>query len=154
VLDMMPEGEEEVFSTGFHRVLREIDRYLANRTPTTEVAADVPTAAVLEVTRLLKGKGVVLIGGQRRPEAHEALKAAFGLKELVWFETREHESIDVFEPYVALVLLAIRWSSHSYGEVKRFCDRNGKPMVRLPGGYGVNQVAAQSLAQCSEQLGA
>src|SRR6185437_9473533 len=131
VLDMMPEGEEEVFSTGFHRVLREIDRYLANRTPTTEVAADVPTAAVLEVTRLLKGKGVVLIGGQRRPEAHEALKAAFGLKELVWFETREHESIDVFEPYVArpdvaLVILAIRWSSHSYGDVRKFCEEHGK----------------------------
>ena len=101
---------------------------------------------------------MVLIGGDRRPEAHEALKAALGLKELLWIETREHESIDKFEPYVArtevaLVLLAIRWSSHSFGEVKGFCDRYGKPMVRLPGGYSPNQVAAQILAQCSGQLG-
>ena len=63
----------------------------------------------------------------------------------------------MFEPYVArpevaLVLLAIRWSSHSFGDVKRFCDDHGKPMVRLPGGYGVNQVAAQILAQCGERL--
>ena len=117
-----------------------------------------PTAEVAEASRLLKGKCALMIGGVRRPESHEALKAAFGLKELVWFETREHESIDVFEPYVArpdvaLVLLAIRWSSHSFGDVKRFCDDHGKPIVRLPGGYGVNQVAAQILAQGSGRLG-
>jgi hypothetical protein len=51
------------------------------------------------------------------------------------------------------VLLAIRWSSHSFGDVKRSCDRHGKPMVRLPGGYSPNQVAAQILAQCSGRLG-
>jgi hypothetical protein len=86
------------------------------------------------------------------------LRTALGLKELFWIETREHESIDTFEPYiarpeVALVLLAIRWSSHSFGEVKRFCDRHGKPLVRLPAGYNPNQVALQILSQCSEQLG-
>jgi hypothetical protein len=52
-----------------------------------------------------------------------------------------------------LVLLAIRWSSHAFGDVKQFCDRHGKPLVRLPGGYSPNQVAAQILAQGSEQLG-
>ncbi len=51
------------------------------------------------------------------------------------------------------MLLAIRWSSHSFGDVKRFCDRYGKPMVRLPGGYSPNQVAAQVLMQVSGQLG-
>jgi len=38
--------------------------------------------------------------------------------------------------------------------VKGFCKRYGKALVRLPGGYNPNQVAAQILAQCSGQLGA
>ena len=44
------------------------------------------------------------------------------------------------------------WASHSYGEVKSFCEQYGKPLVRLPAGYSPNQVAAQILRQSSEQL--
>jgi hypothetical protein len=58
----------------------------------------------------------------------------------------------VARPDVALVLLAIRWSSHAFGEVRHLCDRHDKALVRLPAGYSPNQVAAQILAQCSEQL--
>ena len=76
----------------------------------------------------------------------------------MWIETKEHQSITAFEPAIAepelaLVLLAIRWSSHAFGDVKQYCDRHGKPLVRLPGGYSPNQVAVQILAQCSEKLG-
>ena len=143
---------------GFRLVLREIDRYLATRTPRSVAApAPEPTAEVREAARLLSGRSVVLIGGVRRPEAQGVLRAALGLEDLVWIETREHQSIRGFEatiarPDVALVLLAIRWSSHAFGDVAQFCDRHGKPLVRLPGGYSPNQVAAQILAQCSAQL--
>jgi hypothetical protein len=76
---------------------------------------------------------------------------------LVWIETKEHQAVDAFEPLiarpdVALVLLAIRWSSHAFGDVKQICDRHGKLLIRLPGGYNPNQVAAQILAQSSAQL--
>ncbi|MEZ6105837.1 MAG: hypothetical protein R3B96_06870 [Pirellulaceae bacterium] len=76
---------------------------------------------------------------------------------MIWIETREHQSIDGFEPYVAradvaVVLLAIRWASHSFGDVREFCERYQKPLVRLPGGYNANQVAAQILQQCSDRL--
>lgn len=116
-----------------------------------------PTAEVAEAARLLAGKGVLLIGGSRRREAEEALEKAFGLEELVWVETKEHQATSTFEPLiarpdVALVLLAIRWSSHAFGDVRQFCERHNKPLVRLPGGYNPNQVAAQVLAQCSAQL--
>lgn len=84
-------------------------------------------------------QNAALIGGVRLPEDHQALKAAVGLEDLVWFESRKHESIDVFEPYVArpevaVELLAIRWSSHSLGDLKKFCDLHSEPMVRPPGG--------------------
>jgi hypothetical protein len=99
----------------------------------------------------------VLIGGSRRREAQDSLKRALKLKELIWIETKEHQAVGTFESFVArrdvaLVLLAIRWSSHAFGDVKQLCDRHGKPLVRLPGGYNPNQVAAQILLQCSGQL--
>ncbi len=157
VLDELPDLSD--LPPGFGLVLREIDRYLAGLMSSREVAAPaVPTADVIEAARLLSGKSAVLIGGNRRPDAYDMLKAALNLKELHWIETREHESFETFKPFVArpdvaVVLLAIRWSSHSFGDVKQFCDRYGKPMVRLPGGYNPNQVAAQIRAQCSRQLG-
>ena len=155
-LDDLPEGAD--LPGGFRRVLRAIDRYLATRpTAAAPAAAQQPTAEVREAARLLSGRSVVLIGGLRRPQAQAVLRAALGLEELVWIGTREHQSVRGFEaaiarPEVAVVLLAIRWSSHAFGDVKAFCDRHGKPLVRLPGGYNPAQVAAQVLAQCGERL--
>jgi hypothetical protein len=156
ILEDMPELGD--LPLGFSQALREIDRFLALQI-TTPTAAHVSARSpqVQEAARLLEGKSAVLIGGLRRPDAHEALAAALGLNELIWLETREHQSIEGFESYVArpevaVILLAIRWSSHAFGEVKSFCDRYGKPLVRLPGGYNPNQVAVQILSQCSEKL--
>ncbi|MDG3003910.1 hypothetical protein [Paludisphaera mucosa] len=158
ILERMPDVDEP--PRGLQMALREVDRYLAARRPATQEpeAPEPPTAEVVAAARLLAGKAVVLIGGARRPDAHDALRSALGLQELIWIETREHESIERFEhsvarPDVALVILAIRWSSHAFGEVKTFCDRYGKPLLRLPGGYNPNQVAKQVLDQCSGRLG-
>jgi hypothetical protein len=156
-LDDLPEGAD--LPPGFRRVMREIDRYLATRQPPAPATSQAATGEVREVARRLSGRSAVLIGGLRRPQAQEALRAALGLEELAWIGTREHQSIRGFEaaiarPEVAVVLLAIRWSSHAFGEVQAFCDRHGKPLVRLPGGYNPAQVAAQILAQCGERLGA
>jgi hypothetical protein len=156
VLDDIPERDDP--SANFRLVLREIDRYLATRAgnPPTATTPE-PTAEVRRAAELLAGRSAVLIGGVRRPQSQEMLRRSLGLHELVWIATREHQAIRGFEatiarPEVAVVLLAIRWSSHSFGDVKQFCDRHGKPLVRLPGGYNPAQVAAQILAQCSEQL--
>lgn len=126
--------------------------------PPPETSSASQTAPEVDsVAKLLAGRSIVLIGGDRRPGSDQALKEAFKLQDLIWVETREHQSIEGFEPYiarpdVAVVLLAIRWSSHSFGDVRAFCERHGKPLVRLPGGYNRNQVAAQIMAQCSERL--
>jgi hypothetical protein len=156
VIDDLPERQD--LPDAFGRVLREIDRYLARRpSPTKEAVTHAMTPEAVEARRLLHGRSVMLIGGVRRRETQESLRRALGLSELIWIETKEHQSIDSFEPLiaradVAVVLLAIRWSSHAFGDVRHFCDRHGKPLVRLPGGYSPNQVAAQLVAQCSEKL--
>jgi hypothetical protein len=155
IIDSLPETVG--VPPGFQVVLREIDRFLATCTPTATEAFPAPTPEIKQVARLLHGKSVVLIGGDLRPYAREALRNALGLREVIWVTTREHESLEIFEPSVArndvaVVLLAIRWSSHSYGEVRQFCERYVKPLVRLPGGYSPNQVAFQILRQCGERL--
>jgi hypothetical protein len=156
VIDELPERND--LPDGFRRVVGEIDRYLARRPAAVKQSVShATTAEIDEAARLLHGRSVVLIGGVRRRLAQESLRRALGLTELLWIETKEHQSIDSFEPLiaradVAVVLLAIRWSSHAFGDVRLFCDRHGKPLVRLPGGYSPNQVAAQIVAQCSGKL--
>jgi hypothetical protein len=156
VLDLVP--DELVLSPGAERVFQEVDRYLATRPAAEEPQAEETISPeVAEVRELLAGRQVVLIGGQVRPARRAALIEAFGLADLDWIATEEHSSVSVFEapiarPEVAVVLLAIRWSSHSYGEVREFCDRFGKLLVRLPGGYHPNQVAHQILTQVGHRL--
>ncbi len=150
LLDDLPDG--------FQAVLREIDRFQTSQIISREsTITPLPTEEVREASRLLNGRKVVLIGGNCRPDTQEALRKALGLAELIWIETKEHQAVSSFEPTiarpeVALVLLAIRWSSHAFGEVRHSCERLGKPLVRLPGGYGANQVAAQIVAQCGDRL--
>ncbi len=156
IIEEIPDNFD--LSANVRLVLREIDRHLALRPTSGDSPAwTMESDEIREVSALLEGKQVVLIGGKRRLQAKEALEKTFRLTELNWLETTEHQPIGLFEPYVSrpevvLVLLAIRWSSHSFGDVKHFCDTHGKPLVRLPGGYNANQVAAQILAQASRQL--
>lgn len=140
----------------FETVLGEIGRYLESRPIEEREAAREHSDQVREAARLLRGRTVVVIGGTRYPHSEAALESALGVK-INWIATREHESTDGFEPEIArpeveLVLLLIRWSSHSYGDVKRLCDRYGKLFVRLPAGLSPNQVATKILEQCGERL--
>ncbi len=156
VMDELP-----VFATphaGFDLVIREIDRFLTTMPVSASAAlVQAPTPELLRVRDMLRGTTVVLIGGDPRPAARAALEQAFELAELLWLTSEEHQSIELFRPHVArsevaLVILAIRWSSHSFGDIKAFCDAYGKPFVRLPGGYSPNQVARQILEQASEWI--
>jgi len=158
LLPVVEEVPDMDLPSSFRLVMREVDRFLAERpAPQTEEQRVEATEEVKQVAKWLTGKVLVLIGGVPRPYAREALKRAFGLKEVDWVETDEHDSVARFEshvahPDVAVVILAIRWSSHSFANVKEFCDSHRKPLVWLPGGYNPNQVAAQIAQQCGERL--
>jgi hypothetical protein len=157
-IDFLPDDLE--IPDGAKLVFRELDRYLA--TVDKQAADGARESALSEevqrVRELLEGRTVMLIGGDRREGSEKALCAAFGLGELNWVVTSEqHQSVADFESHVsrpetALVLLAIRWSRHAYGEVRHLCEKHGKPLVWLPGGYNPNQVAAQIMKQSSDRL--
>lgn len=154
-LDDLPESLE--LPEGFKKFLTAADSYLANQQPEATKVELMPTAEVQKVSAFLKDAEIVIIGGDCRHESKHTLMRAFGLSDLNWIETRPHETTSQFESAIArsevkLVVLAIRWSSHSYGDVKKFCDKYRKKLVRLPRGYGVNQVAAEICNQCSEEF--
>jgi len=139
-------------------VLREIERFLESR-PEVDTAPkpEKYSSDVLASAEFLRGREIVLIGGQDRPKHKAALMRAFCLADIRWIVTPEHTSYTHFEPdvarhEVALVLLAIRWSSHDYESVKTYCDQYGKPLVRLPGGYNANQVGHHIMAQAGDRL--
>lgn len=144
---------------GFQLVLRELGRIRAARfdEPSTNDGVSLPPI-VHSVAELIQGQAVVLIGGDARPDAKEALEQAFGLSELIWVPSKHGQSVSTFEPYIArsdvvVVLLAIRWASHSFTDIQHFCRDHDKPFVRLPTGYSPNQVAIQIMNQCSLRLG-
>lgn len=141
------------------QVLRAVDTF-RNRHPAPVSVPARPvewSEEVMETRRRLEGRAVFLIGGELRPVRKAAIEEAFGLSELIWETTVEHSTLDVFRPWierpeVVLVLLAIRWSSHSYSEIEEVCRRFGKPLVRLPGGMHPNQIAWQVMQQASCRL--
>ena len=156
MIDELPEALE--LPKNCQLVLREIDRFLSERPAKLEIQNTTsPTGEVQRVAELLRGRTVVLIGGERRSWAADALTQAFGLNELIWIEGHDQSYADfepqVARPEVAVVILAIRWSRHGFGEVKEFCDRYDKLLVRLPGGYSPNLVAFHMLSQVGERLG-
>jgi hypothetical protein len=156
VLDTLPEDQEP--GPNAERVFAAVNAYVATRpAPPVEPGADEPTPDVRAVADLLRGREVVLIGGVERSASARAIERAFALSNLNWISTRPHESVTIFEPSVArpdvaVVLLAIRWASHSYGDVKDYCEKYGKPMVYLTGGYNPNQIAHQILQQVGDRL--
>jgi hypothetical protein len=156
--DMIPD-DLVVGSAELRQVLPFIDQRIAGEDRREPVADRdrTPSPELLEARELLRGKVVLLIGGEAREPARKLLEQELELKELRWLSSREHQSISTFMPDIrrsetALVLLAIRWASHSFEEVQETCNKFDKPYVRLPGGYGANRVAYEIVRQQGERL--
>lgn len=155
-IDVMPQITNP--PKGFELVLRETSRFqesLVGDPPEEDSTEFIPINQA--AAEMLRGRAVVLIGGDSRQAPKEALERALRLSELVWVPTKHGQPVSSFEPYiarpdVAVVLLAIRWASHAFTDVRHICRKYDKPLVRLPGGYSPNQVAIQLLNQCSWRL--
>jgi hypothetical protein len=155
IADSLPTSFE--LSSRLRLVFKTVDRCAGTRRQKASKPAASATIDVKSVAYLVRGRSLLFIGGDRRPESEQALIEAFELQRLIWRETKPHESIRHFErciaqPDVAIVALLIRLSSHSFRGIRAFCNRYGKPLVRLPSGYSKNTVANQIMAQCSKRL--
>jgi len=156
IIDAVPGLDQ--FPPAFLLVLREAETYRATgNVISPESPGAEPTTAVLAVREFLRGRTVVIVGGDPDTRKQQAIKDAFELGDLVWLESRPHQSIDRFKPAilrpeVMMVVLIVRWASHSYGDLKRFCAEHGRHFVRLPAGYNPNQLASQIMEQCGYLL--
>ena len=156
IIDTVPTST--LLPRAFQLVLREAETYRAGQDqPPVYQDESEPTADVLAVRGYLKNKIIVIIGGDSVDGKRQAIKRAFALKDVEWVDSRHHQSIERFKPAiiradVKVVILMVRWASHSYHDLKPFCDQHGKLFVRLPGGYNPNQLASQIMAQCGYLL--
>lgn len=116
-----------------------------------------PSPQVARVAGLIGGTELVVIGGERRPEAERALIEAFHLRALTWLHLTDDPTPGDFaraiaRDHVSAVVLLIRWARHRYSEANGIADLHEKPFVRVPGGYDPNSVAAAILDQASDRL--
>lgn len=118
-----------------------------------------PLTATQQVAELLRGRVVLVVGGDPRHEHADRLRAAFELADVLWPETSEtNPSVSFLEPQVArpevaLVLVLIKLNRHGVTEeLPAVCERHGKPVVRLAGGHHPDQVAVQILKQVGKRL--
>ena len=159
LLPALPDLPEEL-PESIRPVLDEIDRYLDRKAQQEqpEVTPARQSADVQRLADLLRGRAVVLVGGTPSPTHHQAICEAFELDRLDWITTRAHQSTASFEPYVArpdvaVVIVAIRWSSHSFpDDMRLYCDKHDRLLVRHPYGLNPNQIAFQTLSQVGDRL--
>ena len=119
---------------------------------------DATSPELAEAAKLLKGRVMVLVGGQAREPSRAALERRLGLRELRWRTVAHGHSFDrirgeLTKSDVDLVATLTRWSAHRDSpEAAAACAERGIPYVQLPRGYGANTVAAEVLAQAGEKL--
>lgn len=134
---------------------RSIQRVNSDTSSTTSPDSQ-PSELVEEARNLLAGGKLVVIGGEERKHHIDDLDEAFDT-ENIWAGSSKHTSYKNFESLisrsdVAAVVLLVKWASHEFRKIKKYCDKYGKPLVRLGGGYNRNQVAKQLLNQASHRL--
>ena len=137
--------------------LDSVDAILTSDPEAFEASEDAGyTDEVTEVRERLAGGCLLLIGGAPKTEAQNRLEQAFGCT-VVWPVARHSASIGEYEALVAraevrLAVQLIRFSSHSHGDIKAFCDHYDKPFVRVTGGYHPNTLASSILKQAGARL--
>lgn len=123
-----------------------------------ETAKRPPTQEVLAVREVLRGKRMVLIGGDEKIDSARRIVEAFELADLDWIETKPNGAHRPFTPPIrdpdtTVVVLMIRWSRHQFGDVRDICEEFDKPFARLKSGYNPNNMARALIDQVSTRLG-
>lgn len=113
---------------------------------------------VLEVRELLRGRRMVIIGGEPNVDSKKRIELAFELEEAEWLQLTEHGTgapmqAPISRPETSIVLIIVKLVGHLHAEQARQYARDaGKPCVMLSGGYNPERIASDILQQASAQL--
>lgn len=113
----------------------EVQDDLENSESTNEIVA--------KVREFLRGKTLLMVGGNPIPERVEDIAKAFEC-EVLWPQTKNETNVNDLIKRVReadVVVRMIRWSRHSYVLVNDEARRLGKASINLKAGYGVNRLA-------------
>lgn len=156
IMDVLP--EELDISQSMEIALDSAEKV---RERSVESTVERPRAESDDVRRVrskLRGLRVVLVGGEVYEHRRAAIERAFELGSCEWATTSEHGSSGplvsaVKRPDTRLVLVLIRLAGHLHVEdVAGACADVGVPLVRVPAGYGVTQLARHIMEQASDRL--
>lgn len=116
------------------------------------------SAPALEVRELLRGRRMVVIGGERNAHAVDRFIQAFDLADAEWVALTEHGSsiamrapINRSDTAVVVVIIKLAGHQHAY-EARDYATSAGKPCILLSGGYNPERVAKAILEQASARL--
>jgi hypothetical protein len=147
-------GEKSV-----QEVARELEREVARQVRKAAEAdvsdavltfSDSELAELEAVKELVRGKRCLFIGGICREESRQRIERELGLAELVWPSTNGTESVYNFESDIQnteITVILIRFMRTGWGQARELAQKYNKLFVRLPAGYGVNQVVRQFYRQ-------
>jgi hypothetical protein len=154
--------EDEDRPPGCERVEEDIEREQAEKEENDAVellrTKRPRSPEVNKAAELVKGRVVVLIGGDPRPSQKSLLERELAPRELRWIASRPTDAASRFETHinrkdVDLVLHVIRWTRHGHtAAVGGACRAHDKPYVRLQGGVNPSTVAHAIVEQAGERL--
>lgn len=105
----------------------------------------------LEVCNFLKGKVILMVGGNMQPYRIKMYKEAFGVQDVIWPSNDQKSSqLDQFTKYfdkVDVVMRLVRFSRTAHKDIIPMAKEAGKIAVHVRGGLGVNQIAHDILEQ-------
>jgi hypothetical protein len=161
-VDSNVEGADDALPPALARIVGAVQDYLDQREADAEAdsidAAESTEDAdplIATARQLAAGRDAVLIGGVPSEPHRRRLERGLDLRSLNWIRIEHHESFDaaassIRRPGVGLVLLMTRWRSHRDGPAARaLCKELGIPLVELPAGYNLRQVAHRIVEQMS-----
>jgi hypothetical protein len=96
-----------------------------------------------------RGKIGVMIGGTCREDSRRAIQEALELSELRWPDSDPSDPFDRSAREIARadIIFLTRFNRQRSKEAIPLCRDQGKLLIRLPSGYGLNQVIAQAYQQ-------
>jgi hypothetical protein len=157
----LPENSPESFpqSSGAELVQREMKLREKNRcgAPAPSTKERPEGEELLRARALVKGKTLLMIGGEARADAVRSLEEKLRFKEVVWKETHAHRPIEplqleISKDEIDIVAVLVRFGDHAFSTLRKTANRHGKVFLHLPAGYNPNQVAHQIIEQADRQL--
>lgn len=149
------EDSSKALRTRVEPGLRSVTQSLKTRTAELPGTPEIDSATLIKDQ--LRGRSIVLVSGEVREPARQALQKELELKELIWFSLSGPEDMmdlkaEISSPDVILVMVSPKAAEKAREDLIKVCESASKPLVRLSIGYGPSTVLSAIVNQAAERL--